>query len=102
MDQRRRSDMHGIDRLERNCAASIRPVSRRALRIMESVLRFALDYPHERQRGLLLAARRMTEIDAGRRSVLRAHATEHIPRDAAHEAGRRTEPRQPNGNVETR
>src|SRR5882757_3054594 len=101
MDQRRRSDMHGIDRLERNCAASIRPVSRRGLRIIEGILRFALDYPHERQRGLVLAACRMTEIDAGGRSVLRDQATERILRDAAHEAGRSTEPRQPNGNVET-
>jgi hypothetical protein len=56
---------------------------------------------HERKRGLMVAARRITKFDLRGRSVIGDHTAEQIGRNTADKSCGRAKSRDPNGDVQT-
>src|ERR1700722_12167586 len=94
--------MDGLDLVERNRAAPIRPVPGCSPLVIEGILRFAADTAHERQRRLMYAARRIPKLDLRGPGMVGNQASEEIGRNAPHNPGCGAEPRRADGDVEAR
>ena len=99
--KRRRPDVNRLDLIEGNAAALIDPVSGRRRLVIKGILRLAPNVADERERRLVIAARRIAKFDLRGQRMVGYDAAEQISRDAAHKARRCAQTRDADGDVET-
>jgi len=94
--------MDRFDLVEGDRAVPIDPVSGCRRLVVENILRLTPDVANERERRLMLTARRVAKVDLRHACVVCDHTSEKIGRDAAHKPRRRTQTRHADGDVEAR
>src|SRR5882757_9571298 len=92
--------MKGLDLIERDRASPIEPVSGRGPLVIEGILRFTGDGADERERGLVLAPRRVSKVNLRGGSMIGNHAAEQVGRYTADKPRRCAETRDADGDVE--
>src|SRR5258708_37389101 len=92
--------MHSLDFIERDRAGPVDPVAGRGRLVIEGILRLTANGADEGERGLMLAARRISEVDPRGQGMVGNHAAEKIGRDAADEPRGCAETRHADSDVE--